>query len=48
MGNNDKLGCIDVHVHYSKDAVNKHFDDVVCGLNFMLERKGYTIVPLND
>lgn len=48
MGNNDKLGCIDVHVHYSKDAVNKHFDDVVCGLNHMLKHRGYTIVPLND
>ena len=45
LGFNQSKGCDDIHIQWNKHAVNTQFDDVLCALNMMLEKKGYRAIP---
>ena len=43
LGYNTERGCDDIHIQWNKHAVNSHWEDVLCALKEMLDKRGYTI-----
>jgi hypothetical protein len=37
-------GCDDIHIQWNRHALNSNWEDVLCALNVMLEKKGYKAI----